>query len=401
MALVLADRVRETTTSTGTGPVTLAGAVSGFQSFSVIGDTNTTFYCIADQTGTNWETGVGTYTASGTTLSRDTILASSNGGSIVTFTSGIKDVFVTVPSEKLITSHHGHFDQVFDGTTPDGLVIDYAHPFGRISVETGDGVRIFTGGVATTQIAEFKSNGDTDITGVLTVGGGSNVGGATNPQIAASGSSSTYVQAYIHNDNPGASASADLAAYPDNGVDSSGWVDLGITSSAYNDATYTITGPNESYLFASAPFGASKTGNLVYATDSTGTQNAHQWYVGGFNQLKSAYKMQLTSSGFDLRTALLLTGAAGTANQLLASAGAGAVPTWTDIKTVNGNSLLGSGNVTVSASPAGVSGEVQYNNAGALAGATNIEVENGYLRVPDTGAVPATPAAAEIGRAHV
>lgn len=102
MALVLADRVQETTTTTGTGSVTLAGAVTGFQSFAVIGNGNTTFYTIADQGGANWEVGIGTYTASGTTLSRDTVLSSSNGGSLVSFTSGIKTVFVTYPSEKSV-----------------------------------------------------------------------------------------------------------------------------------------------------------------------------------------------------------------------------------------------------------------------------------------------------------
>ena len=79
MALVFKDRVRETTTTTGTGTVTLAGAVTGFQTFSAIGDGNTTYYTIA--LGTEWEVGVGTYTSSGTTLSRDTVLASSNSGS--------------------------------------------------------------------------------------------------------------------------------------------------------------------------------------------------------------------------------------------------------------------------------------------------------------------------------
>jgi len=76
MALVVKDRVKETTTSTGTGTITLAGAIQGYQSFSVVGDGNTTYYTITD--GTNWEVGIGTYTASGTTLSRDTILESSN-----------------------------------------------------------------------------------------------------------------------------------------------------------------------------------------------------------------------------------------------------------------------------------------------------------------------------------
>ena len=80
MALVIADRVKETTTTTGTGTVTLAGAATGFQSFSVIGNGNTTYYCIAGQVTSEWEVGIGTYTSSGTTLARTTILASSNSG---------------------------------------------------------------------------------------------------------------------------------------------------------------------------------------------------------------------------------------------------------------------------------------------------------------------------------
>ena len=102
MALVVKDRVRETTTTTGTGTITLGGAATGFQSFSVIGDSNTTFYTIQLSNTNEWEVGVGTYTSSGTTLSRDTILESSNGGSAVNFSAGSKDVFVTYPAEKAI-----------------------------------------------------------------------------------------------------------------------------------------------------------------------------------------------------------------------------------------------------------------------------------------------------------
>ena len=98
MALVVKDRVQETTTTTGTGTITLAGAVTGFQSFSVIGNANTTYYTIA--AGSEFEVGIGTYTASGTTLSRDTVLESSNAGALVNFSAGTKSVFVTYPAEK-------------------------------------------------------------------------------------------------------------------------------------------------------------------------------------------------------------------------------------------------------------------------------------------------------------
>lgn len=113
MAFVLADRVKETTTTTGTGTVTLAGASSGFQSFAAIGDGNTTYYTIAANVGTEWEVGIGTYTASGTTLSRDTVLSSSNAGALVNFTAGAKDVFVTQPAER--TVYVGASDQTIYG----------------------------------------------------------------------------------------------------------------------------------------------------------------------------------------------------------------------------------------------------------------------------------------------
>jgi hypothetical protein len=102
MPLVVKDRVKETTTTTGTGTITLAGAVTGFQSFSVIGNGNTTYYTIQDPGAGTWEVGIGTYTASGTTLSRDTILESSNSGSAVNFGAGDKDVFVTYPAERSV-----------------------------------------------------------------------------------------------------------------------------------------------------------------------------------------------------------------------------------------------------------------------------------------------------------
>jgi len=100
MALVVKDRVRETTNTTGTGTYTLAGAVTGFQSFAVIGNGNTTYYAASD--GTNWEVGIGTYTSSGTTLARTTILESSNSGSAVNWGAGAKDIFVTYPAERSV-----------------------------------------------------------------------------------------------------------------------------------------------------------------------------------------------------------------------------------------------------------------------------------------------------------
>ena len=122
MALVLADRVQETTTTTGTGTVTLAGAVAGFQSFSVVGNGNTTYYTIVDSNTGDWEVGLGTYTSSGTTLSRTTVLSSSNSGSLVNFAAGTKTVFVTYPASSFgnVVGPSSASDSriaLFDGTT--------------------------------------------------------------------------------------------------------------------------------------------------------------------------------------------------------------------------------------------------------------------------------------------
>ena len=104
MALILADRVKETSTTAGNGTFTLAGAAAGFQSFAVVGNGNTTYYCIAGQGTNEWEVGIGTYTSSGTTLARTTVLSNSSATepTALVFAAGTKDVFVTYPSEKSV-----------------------------------------------------------------------------------------------------------------------------------------------------------------------------------------------------------------------------------------------------------------------------------------------------------
>lgn len=123
MPLVVKDRVKETTATTGTGTYTLAGAVTGFQSFAAIGTGNTTYYCVTDNT--NWEVNLGTYTAAGTTLTRGTLLASSTG-SAISWGAGSKDVFVVYPADKAAfndvvvtgpTSSTNNNVVLFDGTT--------------------------------------------------------------------------------------------------------------------------------------------------------------------------------------------------------------------------------------------------------------------------------------------
>ncbi len=101
MALIYADRVQETTATTGTGTISLLGAATQFQSFSAgIGNANTCDYCILSGNGTDWETGNGTYTSSGSTLSRTKIFASTNSGSAISL-SGTSTVFGTLPAHRV------------------------------------------------------------------------------------------------------------------------------------------------------------------------------------------------------------------------------------------------------------------------------------------------------------
>ena len=128
MAFVVKDRVKETTTTTGTGTVTLLGAATGFQSFAAVGDTNTTYYTIAAQTGTEWEVGIGTYATSGTTLARTTVLSNSSATqpSALNFSAGTKDVFVTYPAELAVFANG------------DGVVVEnYTTLTGTYTMTTG------------------------------------------------------------------------------------------------------------------------------------------------------------------------------------------------------------------------------------------------------------------------
>lgn len=119
MPLVLKDRVKETTFTVGTGSITLNGAAPGYQSFSVIGDGNATYYAVVSPT--QWEIGIGTYTSSGSSLSRDSILESSSGGSAVNFSVGTKEVFVTYPAERAVTGESANL--VFPSPSSNGSVL--------------------------------------------------------------------------------------------------------------------------------------------------------------------------------------------------------------------------------------------------------------------------------------
>jgi hypothetical protein len=146
MPLVLKDRVKETSTTTGTGTLTLGGAASGFQSFAVIGDGNTTYYAVVDAATGAWEVGIGTYTSSGTTLTRDTVLESSNSGSAVNFASNPKDVFVTYPAERAVVGGMGYIENA--ATVTQSSTINAGHnamSAGPVTIASGVSITVPSG----------------------------------------------------------------------------------------------------------------------------------------------------------------------------------------------------------------------------------------------------------------
>jgi hypothetical protein len=200
MALVLADRVQETTTTTGTGTVTLAGAVSGYQSFAAVGDGNTTYYTITS--GTAWEVGIGTYTAAGTLLARTTILSSSAGGAAITL-AGTSNVFVTYPSARSVNSTGNSGGVPFYSAAnvvsssaalaANALVVGGGAGVAPATVTTGTGVVTALGVDTGTAGAFITFNGDlgtpssgtvTNLTGTASININGTVG-ATTPDAAS------------------------------------------------------------------------------------------------------------------------------------------------------------------------------------------------------------------------
>ena len=150
MALVVADRVKETTTSTGTGAISLGGAEPNFRTFSsVLSDADTTYYAIIDDSNLAFEVGLGTYASSGNTITRTTVLASSNSNNAVNFSAGTKDVFITYPADKSVNRDASGNVSVSGGVTATSFT-------GNI---TGNVTGNVTGAVTATQV-DLTGQGD-------------------------------------------------------------------------------------------------------------------------------------------------------------------------------------------------------------------------------------------------
>lgn len=190
MPLVLADRVKDTTTSTGTGTVSLSGTASvGYQTFAAIGNGNSTYYTIAGQGTAEWEVGVGTYTAVGTTLSRDTVLASSNGGALVSFSAGTKDVFVTYPAGKSISNGYGTLPVANGGTGATSLTSGYLLKGNGTSAVSASVVYESGGNVG---IGTSSPNAKLEVSGDIAVTGGGNIRSSSTSSVWSISGGNTY-----------------------------------------------------------------------------------------------------------------------------------------------------------------------------------------------------------------
>ena len=277
MALVLLDRALETTTTTGTGSVTLLGASLGYQSFAGVGNGNTTYYAIADLGGANWEVGLGTYSTTGPTLARTTVLASSNAGALVNFTAGTKNVFITQPAEKTVIQ-----DSLGTATVP-----------------------------------QLATNSTTSTTPVLTFN-------ASNSNYAAGATiSGSYLQTLLQNKSGTAGASVNYVISNDIGTDSTYYGEFGMNSSVYSASTPADFFSINNGVYFSAHDGditvGSGNGFKTYLAWGTSGQSAHVINASGAIGLSTNLGTTPATSG---------TSGFGTSGQILTSQGSAAAPVW-------------------------------------------------------------------------
>jgi len=329
MAIVVKDRVKETSVTAGTGTLTLAGAVTGFQAFSAIGNGNITYFAIVDNATGAWEVNYGTY-SSGTITRNNPPLSSSSAGALVSFTSNPKDVFCTYPSEKAI------YEEVSGNVLIDG---------GPITV-IGTGVTSYTTFGAA--LGELYAN------------------------------LNSFAQLYAQNLNGGAAASTDIVAYNDLGDGTNNFVDMGISSSNYSDATYPIFTPGSGYVYNNG-------GEMIIGSQT----HDLLLFAGGVAVTDWALRVNKTSKLITTKAALTLggalTGVGGsftspvTTTSSMTSPGATEFVTKTYVDTATSTAFVVHAAcrlATTTALPANT-----YNNGTAGVGATLTGVSIGQLTI--------------------
>ena len=327
MAIVVKDRVKQSAAAPGTGTITLGAVASGFQGFSAIGNGNVTYFAITDTASGAWEVNYGTYTSSGTTLTRNaTPLSSSNAGALVNFT-GTVDVFCTYPSSKAI----------YEETTGNVLIDG-----GPITV-VGNGVTSYT--TFSAALGELYAN------------------------------LNNFAQFYAQNLNGGSEASGDFVAYRNDSTGTTKFVDLGINSSNYSSVSYPIFTAGSAYLFNNTGemFIGSETDDLILFAGGVATNN---W----------ALRVDKTTQALTTKAALTLggalTGVGGsftspvTTTSSMSTPGATELVTKTYVDNATSSALIFHTAVQAASVSAFNEAALVYNNGTAGVGATLTRVSS-------------------------
>jgi len=286
MALVINDRVKETTTTTGTGAVSLGGAVTGFETFAAgIGNSNTTYYCIAHQDQSEFEVGLGTLDGDSSDLTRTTIISSSNSDSAVDFSSGTKDVFCTIPASKMlfkdasgvfsnfssdtITATTAFVPDASDGAALGTSALEFSDLFladGAV-INFGDDQDINITHVADTGLT---TNGDFSVGDDLTILGGviefkSNSGSPASLKMYCE-SSNAHFQTL--QPQPHSASAANTLRLPNSG--DSGTQDLVAVDITQTLTNKTLTSPTINAGTLSGDFVTASNGNIQLSPNGTG-----------------------------------------------------------------------------------------------------------------------------------
>ena len=401
MALALYDRVQQTGTANTTVSFTLSGSVTGYQSFSVVGNGNTTYYGATDTNG-NWEVGIGTY-ATGGTLTRTTILASSNSGSAVTF-SGTVTVFVTYPSERSVnldgSSNVSALGTISSGTWQ-GSTIQTA--YGGTGVTTSSGANSVMLRDANQNVSINRLNQSsttttaagttTTLTAASTFSQILNGTGGQTFKLPDATTLTNTTTFEFNNNATGTLTIVDNASGPVGTITSGGAAAIALLSNGTVAGTWDVHG----YLPEAVTWGtnALALGSTVITGGTWNGGTIPTGYGGtGLTTFAAANNALYSTSSSALAAGTLPVAAGGTgsttltANNVLLGNGTSALQvvapgTSGNVLTSNGTTWTSSSAPTTS--PAGSNTQVQYNNSGSFGASSSLTYTSGTgaLRVPE------------------